>query len=233
MGEGSLVDDWMQLVPLEGKLGNFGAVTCSGQPNRATFSAARSVSAKLFEGALRGRLIGAPAQEPSAVAKATRSDVVVPDLDDQFRTQRLPFGGTLGAPPAWTPWRVTGETRRHYECFQLLGQRPAVEIVKASGKSEQRRDFREIAGKRLARLRSQLDLRAVAGREAAKPVSFRLELPTRFLRQLFRPGAPPSAVYRQATETRSFNVDPSVHQCLTGQLPRAGLRLVIRTLRRT
>src|SRR4051794_19143970 len=74
----------------------------------------------LLEGALARRLVRAPPQEPGAVAEPAAAHMVIANLDDQFRAQRLPLAGTLGAPPAGATRRVAGKTRRFDQRFELL-----------------------------------------------------------------------------------------------------------------
>src|SRR5712672_2969176 len=83
----------------------------------------------LLEGALAWRLIRPPAQETGSVAEPTAADMIITNFDDEFRSQRLPLSGALGAPPAGTSRRVAGEPRRLDKPFELPGQSPAVEVV--------------------------------------------------------------------------------------------------------
>jgi hypothetical protein len=62
--------------------------------------------------------------------------MIITDLDDEFRTQRLPFAAALRAPSAGTAGCIAGETGRLDETFELLGQGPAIEVVKRRGKAD-------------------------------------------------------------------------------------------------
>src|SRR5512140_546276 len=48
--------------------------------------------------ALLRRLVGAPANEPRPMAKASGGIVIISDLHDKGRPERLPFRTALGAP---------------------------------------------------------------------------------------------------------------------------------------
>ena len=69
------------------------------------------------------RLVRPPAQQPRAVAEAVAGEMVVADLDDELRLERLPFGRALGRPAARAARRVAGEAGRRDQLFQLRGQR--------------------------------------------------------------------------------------------------------------
>src|ERR1700733_3111514 len=72
--------------------------------------------------ALRGLLVGAPAQEFRPVAKAPAGEMVELHFDYKLRAQRLPLRGALGAPSTRPPGRLPGETRRPDQFFQLSSQ---------------------------------------------------------------------------------------------------------------
>src|SRR5215510_5545716 len=72
----------------------------------------------LIERALPRRLVGAPAQQPGAVAEALAAEVIVADLDHELRLERLPFGRALRRPAAGPAGGVAGEARRRNELFQ-------------------------------------------------------------------------------------------------------------------
>ena len=55
---------------------------------------------QLVEGALPGRLVGPPPDQLRAVPEPVRGDVVVLDLDDERRPERLPVRGLLRRPAA-------------------------------------------------------------------------------------------------------------------------------------
>ena len=61
--------------------------------------------AQLFEGALLRRFVGTPAEKLRSVSESLSGKMIVFDFDDQARSERLPFGGALGAPAARSPWR--------------------------------------------------------------------------------------------------------------------------------
>src|SRR5947207_15493653 len=90
----------------------------------------------LLERTLARRLVGPPSQEAGPMAEPAAADMIVTNFDDQFRPQRLPFSGTLGAPPAGAARRVAGESGRLDKAFELPGQRLAVEVVQCGGKSD-------------------------------------------------------------------------------------------------
>ena len=70
------------------------------------------------------------------MAEPAAADMIVAHLDHEFRPQRLPFSGTLGAPPAGAARRVAGESGRLDKAFELPGQRLAVEVVQCRGKPD-------------------------------------------------------------------------------------------------
>ena len=72
----------------------------------------------LIHGALPRRLVRAPAQQRAAVPEPAAAYLVVADLDDQLRRERLPFAGTLGAPAAGAARRAPGEARRFAQRLQ-------------------------------------------------------------------------------------------------------------------
>ncbi|MGC1888382.1 MAG: hypothetical protein WA709_20195 [Stellaceae bacterium] len=70
------------------------------------------------------------------MAEPAAADMIVADLDDQFRAQRLPLAGALGAPPAGASRRVAGKARRFNQRFELFGQRLAMEIMECRSESD-------------------------------------------------------------------------------------------------
>ena len=66
----------------------------------------------LIEGALAGRFFGAPAEEFGSVAKTASGEVIELDFDDEFGIERIPLGGTFGAPAAGTSGSFAGEAGR-------------------------------------------------------------------------------------------------------------------------
>jgi hypothetical protein len=62
--------------------------------------------------------------------------MIVANFDDEFRSQRLPFAGALGAPSAGAYRRVACKAGRRDQCFQLFRQRLAVEVVQCRGKPD-------------------------------------------------------------------------------------------------
>ncbi|VTZ63647.1 hypothetical protein EMEDMD4_510024 [Sinorhizobium medicae] len=76
------------------------------------FNAALSRRRDLLEGTLTRVLVRTPTHEFRAVAKAPIADMVEPDLDDEFRSDRLPFAAALAAPAAGATRRFTGEAGR-------------------------------------------------------------------------------------------------------------------------
>src|ERR1700751_1693674 len=66
----------------------------------------------LIDRALSRRLVGPEGQQLCPVGKPTTRYVIVSDLDDQLRPQRLPFAASLRAPPALAAGRSPRETRR-------------------------------------------------------------------------------------------------------------------------
>src|SRR5579872_3009500 len=60
----------------------------------------RAATEHLGEIAFLRLLIGAPAQEFSAMAEATAGEVIVAHLANQLRLEGLPFHGAFGAPAA-------------------------------------------------------------------------------------------------------------------------------------
>src|SRR5882724_2560067 len=107
-----------------------GGLTGKAQPFRGVLRQSREFvpeifpiinsAAYLIELALRGLLIGPPAQEFCPVTKAAAGEVIVLNFDDELWRERLPLGGALGGPAAWTTGRVAGEARRLDQLFQLL-----------------------------------------------------------------------------------------------------------------
>src|SRR5204862_7261993 len=77
---------------------------------------------ELVEGALPRRLVGAPAQQCRAVAKAAFADMVIPHFDDELGAQRLPLAGALGAPAARSTGGTASEAWRRVELFEAAGQ---------------------------------------------------------------------------------------------------------------
>ena len=63
----------------------------------------------LLERALMRRLIWTPAHQLRSVAKSIPGDMVEPHLNDELRSQRLPFPASLGAPAARTARGFSGE----------------------------------------------------------------------------------------------------------------------------
>src|SRR4051812_15847641 len=78
---------------------------------------------QLIERALLRRLVRPPAQDRGAVAKSFAAEMIVADLDDQFRLQRAPLRRTLGGPAAGAARCIAGETGLCDQRFELLGQR--------------------------------------------------------------------------------------------------------------
>src|SRR5262249_32236831 len=68
-------------------------------------------------------LIRPPAQKLRSMPKPSASEMIVLDLTDQFRRQRLPFGGAFGGPSARATRRVARKARRLDQLFELLCQR--------------------------------------------------------------------------------------------------------------
>ena len=69
---------------------------------------------------------------PEAIAR----HVVVAHFDDEFRFQRLPFGGALGGPTAGTSGRVSGEARRCDQLFELRSQGGFVDVGEGGGEAD-------------------------------------------------------------------------------------------------
>ena len=63
----------------------------------------------LLERALMRRLIWTPAHQLRSVAKSIAGDMVEPYLNDELRSQRLPFPTSLGAPAARTARGFSGK----------------------------------------------------------------------------------------------------------------------------
>ena len=76
----------------------------------------------LIDSALARRLVGPEAHELGAMAEPVARHMVVSDLDDQLRPQRLPFAAALRAPAARAARRLTRETWRGLQSAQLSGQ---------------------------------------------------------------------------------------------------------------
>src|SRR6186997_395571 len=74
---------------------------------------------QLIEGALLRRFFWPPAQNRGAVAKPRAAEMIVADLDDQFRPQRTPLRRAFGRPAARAARRVAGETRLGDQRFEL------------------------------------------------------------------------------------------------------------------
>jgi hypothetical protein len=66
----------------------------------------------LFVGALVRRFIWSPAEKPRSVPKPAAREVVVLNLYDELRSQRLPLGGSLGAPATGLAGCVAGKAGR-------------------------------------------------------------------------------------------------------------------------
>ena len=62
--------------------------------------------------ALRGLLVGAPAQEFRPVAKATAGEMVELHFNHQLGIERFPLAGAFAAPPARASGCFSGEARR-------------------------------------------------------------------------------------------------------------------------
>ena len=90
----------------------------------------------LLERALAWRFVRPPPNETGPVAEPTAADMIVANLHDEFRSQRLPLAGALGTPPAGAARCVAGEAGRHDKPFELPGQRLAVEVVQCRGKPD-------------------------------------------------------------------------------------------------
>src|SRR4051812_10683399 len=56
------------------------------------------------------------------MAEAVTGKMIVADLDDKLRVERLPLRRACGRPPAWSTGRIAGEARRSDQLLQLLGQ---------------------------------------------------------------------------------------------------------------
>src|SRR5690349_7408954 len=80
------------------------------------------MSQNLLHGALAWRLVGTPANEGGPVTESPRAHVVVLDLDDELWGKWLPFGGSLGAPPARTARRLSGKPRWPDQSLDLRKQ---------------------------------------------------------------------------------------------------------------
>src|SRR5690242_20761150 len=65
----------------------------------------------LLKRALLRLLVGPPAQELCAVAKAAAGKVIVLNFAHQLRRERFPFRRSLGCPTARPAGRIAGETR--------------------------------------------------------------------------------------------------------------------------
>src|SRR5579862_5932991 len=72
----------------------------------------RAATQHLGEIAVLRLLIGAPAQEFSAMAETTTGEVVVAHLANQLRLKRLPFHGAFGAPAAEPARSLAGKAGR-------------------------------------------------------------------------------------------------------------------------
>lgn len=70
------------------------------------------------------------------MAKAIRRNVVKPDLDDERRSNGLPFGAPPIAPPAGPSRRLTGKAGRFAESLQLASQGRALCIGDRRRKSD-------------------------------------------------------------------------------------------------
>src|SRR5215471_4204869 len=82
----------------------------------------------LLEGALPRRLVWTKAKQLSSMTEAIAGNVVVADLDNDFRFERLPFAGALSAPAARPARGLAGEAWRSDECLECLGQGRALRV---------------------------------------------------------------------------------------------------------
>jgi len=70
------------------------------------------------------------------MTKAVTSDMVEPDLNDEFRPQRLPFPASFGAPAAGTTRRFSGEAGRLAKSLKPLSQAWTLFIGEGSGEAD-------------------------------------------------------------------------------------------------
>src|SRR3984885_12334121 len=90
----------------------------------------------LIDRALPGWFVGPKAEQLGPMAEPVARHVVVPDLDDQLRPQRLPFAAALRAPAARPARRLAAETRRPLQSANLSGQRWPLVIGDRRGEAD-------------------------------------------------------------------------------------------------
>src|SRR5581483_6143556 len=78
-----------------------------------------ALRADLVEGALRGHLVRAPAQELGSVAESALREVIVGNFADQFGSQRLPFSGAFRGPATGAAGSASGKPGRALQSFNL------------------------------------------------------------------------------------------------------------------
>src|SRR4051794_34312123 len=76
--------------------------------------------------ALARRFVGAPAQQPRAVAEPAAGEMVVLHLDDELGRERLEFAGALGAPATGAAGRPAGEAGGLAQGFETFGELAAL-----------------------------------------------------------------------------------------------------------
>src|SRR5215212_8293738 len=77
---------------------------------------------ELVEGAFLRILVGPPAEEAGAVAEAPAGDLVVADLGDECRPQRLPLGRARIGPAARAARSIASEAWRLDQLLERPGQ---------------------------------------------------------------------------------------------------------------
>src|SRR6478735_9133981 len=96
---------------------------------------------ELIERALPWRLVRPPAQDGGAVAKPLAAEMIVRNLDDEFRLQWAPLRRAFGRPAAWAARRIAGKPgfcdqrlklRRQRRLFLLLDRRAESDMVQQS-----------------------------------------------------------------------------------------------------
>src|SRR5689334_2543620 len=74
----------------------------------------------LVHGALPGRFVRTVTNNLGSVAKPTASEMIIGHFNNDLRVHWFPFPGSFGTPPAGTPGRVAGKSRRLPKRFEFF-----------------------------------------------------------------------------------------------------------------
>src|SRR5688572_23774769 len=90
----------------------------------------------LVHRALARRLVGAIANDLRAMAETASREMIVGNLHDYLRIDRLPFAAPFRAPAAGTTRRIPGEARFLLQRFEFFGQRGSVACLEGRGETD-------------------------------------------------------------------------------------------------